>query len=383
MSIENFIFSAVKKIYKKKKIFLHEPFIDNDDLRSLNKCLKSKFVSTVGKGVDLFEKKVSLYTKSKYVVALNSGTSSLHLSLLALGVKKNDEVLLSGTSFVASPNSIIYCEASPHFIDIEEETFGINAIKLEKYLRENTIMKKNQCFNKNTGNRIKCIMIVHIFGLCNDYLNIIKIAKKFKIKIIEDAAEGLGTFYKNRHVGTLGDLGIISFNGNKTITTGAGGCIMTNNSKLYRKINNLASTAKKKHKFEFLYNGLGFNYKMTNMQAYLGLSQLSKLKKILNAKRKIHLKYKKFFKNNKYFILNSEKNYCKSNYWLNSITLKKKYIKKRNQIILKLMKKNIFCRPLWPEFSSVNHLKKYPKMNLSNTRILSKSTICLPSSPLI
>ena len=383
MSIQKLISKAVKKIYKKRDVYLHEPTIDRKDINSINKCLKSKFVSTVGKGVGLFEKKISQYTKSKYVIALNSGTSSLHLSLLSLGLKKNDEVLMSGTSFVASPNSIIYCNASPHFVDIEEETFGISAVKLEKYLKKNTIIKKKQCFNKNTGNRIKCIMIVHIFGLCNDYSKIIKIAKKFKLKVIEDAAEGLGTFYNNKHVGTLGDVGTLSFNGNKIITTGAGGCIMTNNFRLYKKINNLASTAKKRHKFEFLYNGLGFNYKMTNMQAYLGLSQLSKLEKILNSKRAIHKEYEKIFKNNKYFRLNSEKKYCKSNYWLNSITLKKKYIKDRNKIILKLMKRKIFCRPLWPEFSSVNHLKEYPKMKLSNTKILSKSTICLPSSPII
>ena len=185
MKIEKIIIKSVKKIYKNNKIFLHEPSIDKTDQKSLNLCIKSKFVSTVGKGVDEFEKKISKFTNAKYVLALNSGTSCLHLSLLAAGVRKNDEVLVSGTSFVSSANSIIYCDATPHFVDIESKTFGIDTNKLQKYLEKITKIKNGKCFNKKTGNRIKCIMAVHIFGLCNNFGDLIKIAKKYKLKIIE------------------------------------------------------------------------------------------------------------------------------------------------------------------------------------------------------
>ena len=379
-NISDIIYSAVKKNYSKKKIFLHEPFLDKDDIKGLKSTIESQFVSTAGSKINNFEEELKLFTKSKYVVAVNSGTSALHLSLLSIGVEKTNEVLVSSLSFIATSNSIMYCGATCHYVDLMDEGYGVDYAKLEKYLRKNCYIKNNECINKKTKKVIKALLAVHIFGSCNDLNKIKSICKKYKLKFVEDAAESLVSYYKNKHLGTIGDVGIISFNGNKIITTGSGGCILTNNKKIYLKVKSLSISCKINHKWNFLYSGLGYNYKMSNIQASLGLSQLKKIRKILKLKNKIFLNYKKSFQENKYFEFFNPPIYCSSNNWLNTIRLKAKYYKYRGKIIINLMERNIFCRPVWPIMSSNKHIKKCKGMSLVNSKKIEQSIICLPSS---
>ena len=298
-------------------------------------------------------------------------------------MKKNHEVLLSSLSFIASSNAVSYCGASCIFADIMDEGYGIDYFKLENYLKKNCSIKNNHCINNKTGKIIKCLIVVHIFGSCNDLSKLSKICKKYKLKIIEDAAEAMGSYYKRRHLGTFGDIGIVSFNGNKIITTGSGGCVLTNNKSYYYRIKSLATSCKISHPWSFFYSGLGYNYMMNNMQASLGISQLNKISKLLSLKKKIHNRYRIEFKNNDYFKLFIPPKYCRSNNWLNSLILNKKYLTFRNDILKYLNKKNVFCRAMWPLMMESPHLKKSLKMNLMNSKKLSKSVICLPSSPKI
>jgi len=379
--IANFIEKIVRKNYKQNKIFLHEPLLDKKDEKALSDVIKTRFVSTVGKKISIFENRIKKFTGSKYVLALNSGTSALHLSLLSLGVKQDEEILISSLSFIASSNAISYCGAKCHYVELMNEGYGIDYIKLKKYLKLNCYVKKNECINRKTKKVIKALIVVHIFGSCNDLDKIFKICKEYNIKIIEDAAEALGSFYKRKHLGTVGNVGIISFNGNKIITTGSGGCIITNNKKIYQKCLSLATTCKVPHKWNFVYSGLGYNYKMNNVQAALGISQLKKINKILNLKKKIFDNYKNSFKNNQYFDFFCPPKYCKSNNWLNSIIIKKKFINYKEDILLNLIKNKIFCRSIWPLMALSPHLRNSKKMNLTNAKKISESVICLPSSP--
>ena len=379
--ISKIIIRGIKRNYSKRKIYLHEPLLDDKDSKELNIVMKSGYVSTIGKNVVKFQNKLKKYTKSKYVVGLNSGTSALHLSLLAMGVSSDDEVLLSSLSFIASSNAVSYCGAKCIFVDIMNEGYGIDYLKLEKYLKNNFKIKNNKCINKQTGKVIKCLIVVHIFGNCNDLSKLFNICKKYKIKIIEDAAEAMGSFYKKKHLGTLGDIGIISFNGNKIITTGSGGCILTNSKKYYLKIHSLARSCKLSHPWSFKFSGLGYNYMMNNIQATLGISQLTKLKKLIENKKKIHNIYKDYYKDSKYFKFFTPPDYCRSNNWLNSIVLNKKYVKLRDDILKNLIKRKIFCKVMWPLMIESPHLKKSFKTDLKNARNLAKSVICLPSSP--
>ena len=235
-----------RKKLNKKNLPLHEPDITKADQNEVIKSLKTGYVSSVGKNVTAFEKKIKQITKTNNVTSTINGTSALDIALKIVGVKKFDEVLLPTISFVAPANAILYNNAIPHFIDSELEHFGIDPLKLEAYLMKNTKIKKNCCYNKKTKRKIKALIVVHVFGHPAKILKLRSLAKKYHIKLIEDAAEGLGSFCNKKHVGTFGDVGILSFNGNKIVTTGVGGAILTNKKNLYDKAKHLVTTAKKK-----------------------------------------------------------------------------------------------------------------------------------------
>ena len=237
-------FKDRKKKNKKTFLPLHEPYISVNDINCITKGLKSGYVSTSGKDIQTFEDKISNFTRSKYAISTISGTAALHIALKILGVKNNEEVLLPSFAFVAAANAILYNSAIPHFVDCELNQFGIDPIKLEKYLKKNTIVKKNKCINVKTNRIIKAIIIVHIFGHPAKIKKLLKVAKKFKLKVVEDAAEALGSVHLKKHVGTFGDVGVLSFNGNKIITTGMGGMILTNSKKLASLSKHLISTSK-------------------------------------------------------------------------------------------------------------------------------------------
>jgi len=364
---------------KKKNYFLHEPSLNKKDRILVNNCIDSNFVSTAGKYSELFSKQLKKITKAKYVLCLVSGTSALHLAINILDIKKNEEVLLPSLTFVATGNAILYNNSIPHFIEIDNNLL-IDLKKLENYLTRNTFFKKGKCINKNSLRVIKAIMPMHVFGHICDMSKLRRIAKKFKLLIIEDAAEALGSYYNGKHAGTFGQVGVLSFNGNKIITTGMGGAILTNSKKLYERANYLALQAKQKSNWEYIYNEIGYNYKLPSINAALGLSQLKRINKLINSKRNLFKKYLNSFRDTKEVRLLKEPKNCKSNYWLNTIILDKKYLLHQRQIIKLCHKNNIFVRPVWKPLHQLNHFKNFPKMKLSLTNLMAKSVINLPSS---
>ena len=308
----NLIHKILIKNFKKKEIPLSEPTFSKSDIDLVSKAIKKKSVSSAfGNFTETFENKLKKITKSKHVIALINGTCSLQIALLALGLKKNQEVIIPALNFVASCNAILYCGGIPHFVDVNNKDLGIDYIKLEKYLSENTRMSKNSCINKNTKRLIRFIMPTHVFGHIGDMQKLKKIAKKFKLKIVEDASEALGSFYKNQHAGTFGQAGILSFNGNKIITTGTGGAILTNNQFLAKQIRHISSTARVRKSWEFYHNQVGYNYLMPNLNAALGISQINDLKNRIRKKRLLNKKYIQIFKTIKKFYVFKEPKNCK------------------------------------------------------------------------
>ena len=372
------ILNIFKRNLGVKKMHLHEPTVDKNDSIYLKKCIFRKEIA-IGEFVKKFEKKISKLTKSKYVVTTNSGTSALHISCLLLGVKPNDEVLVPAFTFIATANVVKYCNAIPHFVDIEENHFGINIPKLEKYLKKNTFKKNNCCINKKTKRIIRGIIPVHIFGHPIKIDKLINVAKKYNLFVLEDAAESLGSTYKAKHTGTFGDIGVLSFNGNKIITTGAGGAIITNKKNYAKKARHLIANAKLKG-YGYFHDQVGFNYRMPNLNAALGFSQINKIKKLLNDKRRLFSFYKKIFSKSNFFKLVQESKNCRSNFWLQTVIVNKNYSSFVNKIIKILHKNKIYARPGWELLSNLKFYKRCPKMNLSISKSITKRIINIPSS---
>lgn len=378
--ISKYLHENIKKKFKKNSLPLHEPIFNKTEEIFLIRCIRSSFVSSNGKNIFLFEKRLRAITKSKHVVAVVNGTSALFLACKALRINKNHEVLVPSMTFIGTVNAISYCNAIPHFVDIESENLGIDFKKLDYYLGKILKVKKNYSINKKTNKIVKFIIPVHLFGHPCKIVECIHLAKKYKLTIIEDAAEGLGSYYKNKHVGTFGLVGVLSFNGNKIITTGGGGAIITHSKKIANNVRHLSTTAKIKNKLELAHDLIGYNYRMPNLNASLGCAQLKKLKLFLKNKRRLFNRYNKIFKNNNYFEIFKEKIHCKSNYWLQTIILKKKYSKYKKKIIEDLNKKGLEVRPVWKLIHTLKPYKKMPKMNLVNSLNLYKRIINIPSS---
>ena len=378
-SIVNLI--GKKFFVSKKNVALHEPSFNQNELLIMNQCIKSKSVSTAGNYTKKFENEIAKVTKAKFVTATINGTAALHLALIALGVKKDEEVLVPAINYIASANACLYLGANPHFVDVNYETLGIDVKKLEKYLKKITSIRNGICINKKTKKKISAIIPMHTFGHPVEIDKIKILAKKFKLFLIEDAAEALGSFFKKKHVGTFGDIGILSFNGNKIITTGGGGALLTNNKNIAKRISHLSSISKVNHKWKYEYNEIGYNYKMPSLNASLGLGQMKKISEFVKKKRSIFKLYQKTFKENIYFKLFREPKNCKSNYWLQAIILNKNNKNIRNDIVNLANKKGIKIRAVWRPIHKSKYLKKYPKMNLENTIDLENRILNLPSSP--
>ena len=376
------VISAIRSVTGKNNniIGLHEPNISNLEKKFVKKCLDLNFISSKGMFVQQFEKKLKDITKSKNVIAVISGTAALHLALRAINLKRNEEVLIPALNYIASANSVIYCGGIPHFVDIEEESLGIDIEKLKIYLSKICSFKNGKTINKKTKRRIKAIIPMHVFGHPSKIKEIIKIAKDYKLDLIEDAAEALGSLYNDKHVGTFGKIGILSFNGNKTVSTGAGGAVLAQNNKIANRIKHLASICKIPHRWKYDYDEAGYNYNLPNLNAALGCAQLKRLKNFLKQKRALFMEYKKAFKNIKEVSILSEPKNCTSNYWLQTLILKFPNMQLRNDILDYSTKKKILTRPAWELMHCINYLKKFPRMNLENSEEMIKKIINLPSS---
>jgi aminotransferase in exopolysaccharide biosynthesis len=347
----------------------------------LKECIDSTYVSSVGKYVDKFERDLTTYTGAKFAISVVNGTAALHIALKLADVQPGDEVLLPALTFVATANAIAYCGAIPHFTDSEDSTLGIDALKLREYLTKTTSRESGKCINKNTGRVIRALIPMHTFGHPSDIDGLISIANDFNIVLIEDAAESLGSFYGGQHTGTFGLLGTLSFNGNKTITTGGGGAILTNDEGLARRAKHLTTTAKLPHAWEFRHDEIGYNYRMPNINAALGCGQLEQLSSKLKAKRELFLRYQNAFKDLKGAKLFSEPKNCQSNYWLQTLLLDEIESKYRDDLLLATNNSGIMTRPVWVLLNELEPFRSSPSMELTNVKLLSQRIINIPSSP--
>jgi len=376
----NIVVKSIQKVVGKGSHQLHEPLFFGKEMDYLKNTIKQNLVSSTGEYVNKFEKKIKDYTRAKFAIAVVNGTQAIYISLKACGVKKDEEVLVPALTFVGTVNAISYLGAKPHFVDSQIKNFGIDCLKLENYLNKISKLRGNKCINKLTGKVIKAIIPVHVFGHPCDIQNIIKIAKKFNLIVVEDAAEALGSFYKQKHLGTFGDTGCISFNGNKIITTGGGGMVITNKKILAKKIKHLTTTAKLKHKWEYIHDEVGYNFRMPNLNAALGLAQFEKIHIFLKAKRTLFKKYFNVFNKMKGISLYKESNNANSNYWLQTLILDKNNVNLKNKILKESHKKLIYTRPVWRLISELDPYKKNQKMNLSGAKEIYNKIINLPSS---
>ncbi len=359
---------------------LHTPFFGKTEEKYVVDCIRSNFVSSVGEYVDKFEKAIREYTKTKYTILTVNGTSALHICLLLTDVKKDDEVLVPSMTFVATPNAVRYIGAVPHFVDVSKESLGIDPFKLDEYLSKIAEVQENQCYNKKTHRQIKAIIPMHTFGHPVDMDELTSVAERYKLTIIEDAAEALGSLYKNKHVGNFSKMAILSFNGNKIITTGGGGAVLTNNEDLAKKVKHLTTTAKKPHPWEYVHDMVGYNYRMPALNASLGLAQIEKLDGFVEKKRILAEKYKESLKDVEEIEFFVEPGYARSNYWLNAIILNKEYTDARDEILEETNKNGIMTRPVWKLMHKLEMFKDCPRMDLSVSESLEKRIINIPSS---
>ncbi|MDR2425327.1 MAG: LegC family aminotransferase, partial [Prevotellaceae bacterium] len=339
------IIQFIRKLYvTEETVFLHAPHFGGNEKRYLAECIDSTYVSSVGKFVDRFEEMTAEYTGAQKAVVCVNGTNALHLALLLAGVERNDEVITQALTFVATCNAISYIGAHPVFVDIDKDTMGLSPAALEAWLKECAEIKNNICRNKKTGKRIKACVPMHTFGHPVHLDELTDVCKKYHLELVEDAAESIGSFYCGKHTGTFGKVGVISFNGNKTITTGGGGMLLFNDKTLGEYAKHLTTQAKVPHRWEFAHNEIGYNYRMPNINAALGCAQIERIDEILANKRETAMKYKAFFETVKDVDFFDEPANCKSNFWLNAIILKNKAT--RDNFLQYSNDHNVMTRPV-------------------------------------
>jgi perosamine synthetase len=370
----------IRQTFKIEKDFipLHEPRFFGNERKYVLDAIDSTFVSSVGKYVNKFEDMMCEITGAKYAIALVNGTNALHLSLILAGVKEKEEVLTQSLTFIATANAISYCNAIPHFVDVDKETMGLSPSLLKKHLEENTEQRNGLCYNKQTGNRIAACVPMHTFGLPLYIDELVTICNEYNIPLVEDAAESLGSLYKGKHTGTFGLMGTFSFNGNKTITSGGGGAIVTDNEELAKRAKHLSTQAKIPHKWEYKHDEIAYNYRMPNLNAALACAQLEQLDGYIENKRELSDLYFAFFKGNKNIKLAREVKDAKANYWLNAVILKDK--ETRDSFLENTNSNGIMTRPIWGLMTNLEMFKNSPKSDLLNAEWLEERVVNITSS---
>lgn len=364
-------------------VALHEPCITGNAWTYVKDCLDTGWVSSVGRYVDRFEAMLCDYTGARHAVAVVNGTAALHISLQLAGVKQNDEVLVPALTFIATANAVTYCGASPHFIDSEVNSLGVNAAKLGDYLQNNAKLTPQGCVNRRTGAVIRAVIPVHIFGHPVDMDPLREVCARFRLAIVEDAAESLGSFYKGRHTGTSGLLGALSFNGNKIVTTGGGGAILTDDPKLGQLAKHLTTTARVTHPWAIIHDRVGFNYRLPNINAALGCAQIEQLPAFVERKRALAGRYAQAFNNVSGAALFHEPAYARSNYWLNTLLLDHDRIDIREPLLDGMHRSGIQARPAWALMHRLDMYASCPRMDLSVAEALEQRIISLPSSVML
>lgn len=358
-------------------IALHEPKFAGNEKAYLIDCIDSTYVSSVGKYVDRFEQLVAEYIGVKYAIATVNGTAALHVALQLAGVSQEDEVITQPVSFIATCNAISYCGAQPVFVDVDLDTLGMSSVSLRTFLDANATKTNLGCINNKTGKKISAVVPMHTFGHPCRIDEIAKICEEFNIPLIEDAAESLGSFYQGKHTGTFGKLAALSFNGNKTITTGGGGMIITDDEALAKRAKHITTTAKQPHPYEFVHDEIAYNYRLPNINAALGCAQMESLPKLLESKRNIANAYIKFFSNSNLKFV-KEPAQASSNYWLNTLVLESK--EERENFLKDLNGARVMSRPIWRLMNELPMFRNCHSADLTNAKWLEERVVNIPSS---
>ena len=418
----NNLISFIRSTFQEPKDFipLHDPRFIGNEVKYMQECIESNFVSSVGEFVGRFEKMCAEYTGAQYAVAAMNGTSALHIALQLSGVQRDDEVITQALTFIATANAISYTGAHPVFLDVDKETMGLSPSAVEAWLAENVEMREvpiansqqisalssqltanssqlsassqqsvvdsrqltadSYPYNKHTHRRISACVPMHTFGHPVKIDKLLEVLNHYNIPLIEDAAESIGSYYKGKHTGTFGKFGILSFNGNKIITTGGGGMILTDDEVLAKLAKHITTQAKVPHPWEYRHDMIGYNYRLTNIAAALGCAQMEKLDYLLQLKRDLAEKYKEFFEGTEFKFFTEPEN-CKSNYWLNAIITKDRA--QRDEILEYTNSHGVMTRPIWELMNRLPMFANCQTDSLENSKWLADRVVNLPSSAII
>jgi perosamine synthetase len=379
------ILSALKSVISTNKttVPLHEPQFGGNEWVYVKDCLDTGWVSSVGKYVDRFEQDLQANTGSRFAIPVVNGTAALHICLQLVGVKPGEEVIIPALTFVATANAVVYCGAIPHFVDSELKTLGIAPGKLDTYLNNIAEIRKDGCYNKQTGRRIAAIIPMHTFGHPVDLDTLLDVCNRYRIALVEDAAESLGSYYKKKHTGNFGLVSALSFNGNKVITTGGGGAILTNDEDLGRLAKHITTTARTPHPWELSHDMTGYNYRLPNINAALGCAQLEQLPSFIEKKRTLAKRYKEAFAQVRGVTFFTEPEHTRSNYWLNVLLIDEQYADQRNALLEVTNRHGIQTRPVWTLMHRLPMFSNCPRMDLSVAEDIARRLINIPSSALL
>ncbi len=358
---------------------LHEPVFAENEWSYVKECIDTGWVSSAGKYVGQFERELASITGSAHAIATVNGTAALHTCLIVAGVQAGDEVLVPSLSFAATANAVVHAGAVPHFADCEPLTLGIDATGLDAYLDKTCDIKDGICVNQQTGRTVRALFASHVFGYICVVEAIIRLSQKWALIFIEDAAEALGSRYKNKHAGTFGSLGVLSFNGNKIVTTGGGGAVLTNDDTLADRAMHIATTAKVPHDFEYIHDEVGYNYRLPNINAALGCAQLENLETFIEKKRALAEIYRVTMGGIEGIVLLPDPPERCSNSWLITAMLTEKTEKSRNQLIRALNEHGIQIRPVWRPLHQLPMYANHPRTSMAVTEVLARRLISLPS----
>ncbi len=376
------IVAFIQELYQTKEFLpLHEPRFIGNEKKYVNETIDSTFVSSVGKYVTKFEEMVAKFSGAKYAVATSNGTSALHIGLKLVGVDESCEVITQPLTFIATANAISYCNAQPIFIDVDRDTLGLSPLKLKEFLKEfATLDADGNCINNSTNKIIKACVPMHTFGHPCKIDEIVEICESYNIAVVEDAAESLGSYYKGKHTGSFGKVGIFSFNGNKIITTGGGGMLVTDDEEFAKKAKHITTTAKVPHKYEYIHDEVGYNYRLTNLAAALGVAQMENLQLFIEKQRDLAKKYNNFFKDIEIEFIKEPKN-SQSNYWLNAVILKDK--QSRDEFLKYTNDNGVMTRSIWRLINKLDIFKDAQIGNLDNAEWLEDRVVNISSSVIV
>lgn len=373
------IIDFIRDLYRTEEFIpLSVPKFIGNEKKYLEECIDTTFVSSVGKFVDRFEEMVAEYTGAKKAVVCVSGTNALHMAMMLVGVQRDDEVLTQALTFIATCNAISYIGAHPVFIDVDKDTMGLSPTAVKSWLEANAEIKDETCYNKTTGRRIKCCVPMHTFGHPVHLDELVEVCNEWHIELVEDAAESIGSFYKGKHTGTFGKVGAISFNGNKTITTGGGGMLLFMDEELGQFAKHLTTQAKVPHRWEFVHDHIGYNYRMPNINAAIGCAQMEHLEEFVLNKRETAAQYAEFFKNIDDIDFVKEPADCRANYWLNAVILKDKQA--QQNFLQQTNDNGVMTRPIWELMNRLPMFEHCQNDGLENTIWFADRVVNIPSS---